>query len=118
MKNLKKIIALSLSVILLCLCGCMGEKEYALTNENASENAKKLYAYICETYENAIISGQQESTWADGEQYEFEYIYEHTGKYPAIRGLDYMNDDFEGVNRRAIEWYEKGGNEYIPIKER
>ena len=109
MKNLKKIIALSLSVILLCFCGCMGEKEYALTNENASENAKKLYAYICETYENAIISGQQESTWADGEQYEFEYIYEHTGKYPAIRGLDYMNDDFEGVNRRAIEWYEKGG---------
>ena len=56
-----------------------------------------------------IISGQQESTWVGGEQYEFEYIYEKTGKYPAIRGLDYMNDDFEGVNRRAIEWYEKGG---------
>lgn len=43
------------------------------------------------------------------DQYEFEYIYERTGKYPAIRGLDYMNDDFDGVNRRAAEWYDRGG---------
>lgn len=107
---LKKIVAFVLALVILFLCGCtIQEKEYSLSNKNASESANKLYAYICETYENAIISGQQESTWIDGEQYEFEYIYEVTGKYPAIRGLDYMNDDFEGVNRRAIEWYEKGG---------
>lgn len=43
------------------------------------------------------------------DQYEFDYIYEKTGKYPAIRGLDYMNDDFNGVNKRAADWYEKGG---------
>lgn len=43
------------------------------------------------------------------EQYEFDYIYEKTGKYPAIRGLDYMNDDFSGVNRRAEEWHDRGG---------
>ena len=106
---MKKIIAIVLSLTILCLCGCTSEKEYALSNLKASENTKKLYSYLCETYGNAIISGQQESTWVSGEQYEFEYIYEATGKYPAIRGLDYMNDDFEGVNRRAIEWYEKGG---------
>ncbi|MBR5320548.1 MAG: mannan endo-1,4-beta-mannosidase A and B [Clostridia bacterium] len=109
MRFIKKTIAILLAFAMLCLCGCMGEKEYTLSNANASENAKKLYEYICQTYGNAIISGQQESTWVDGEQYEFEYIHEHTGKYPAIRGLDYMNDDFEGVNRRAVEWYEKGG---------
>ena len=106
---MKKIIAIILSLSIFLLCGCMSEKEYSLSNQNASENAKKLYSYLCETYGNAIISGQQESTWVDGEQYEFDYIYEATGKYPAIRGLDYMNDDFDGVNRRAIEWYEKGG---------
>lgn len=80
-----------------------------LSNPNASEEAKVLYEYIFETYHNGIISGQQESTWMGSENYEFDYIYEKTGKYPAIRGLDYMNDDFDGVNRRAEEWYKKGG---------
>ena len=30
-----------------------------------------------------------------------------SGKYPAIRGLDYMGDDFSGRNHRAIDWYKK-----------
>ena len=86
-----------------------GEAAYSLSNPNASAAAKELYNYICETYGGAIISGQQESTWMGSDQYEFEYIYEKTGKYPAIRGLDYMNDDFKGVNKRAADWYERGG---------
>ncbi len=81
----------------------------ALSNPDASEEAKALYEYICDLYGEAILSGQQESTWMGSEQYEFDYIYNKTGKYPAIRGLDYMNDDFDGVNRRAEEWFEKGG---------
>ncbi len=81
----------------------------ALSNQNASEAAKKLYKYISDTYGKAIISGQQESTWMGSDQYEFNYIYEKTGKYPAIRGLDYMNDDFKGVNKRAKDWYDRGG---------
>lgn len=81
----------------------------SLSNPNASEAAKKLYQYISDTYGKAIISGQQESTWMGSDQYEFDYIFGKTGKYPAIRGLDYMNDDFKGVNKRAKEWYDKGG---------
>lgn len=69
----------------------------------------ELYAYICDTYGKAIISGQQESTWMGSDQYEFEYLYERSGKYPAIRGLDYMEDDFDGVNRRAAAWHKRGG---------
>ncbi len=80
-----------------------------LSNPDASEAAQDLFTYICDTYGNAILSGQQESTWMGSEQYEFDYIYDNTGKYPAIRGLDYMNDDFDGVNRRAKEWYDRGG---------
>lgn len=83
--------------------------KYALSNPNASAEAQKLYNYISDTYGKAIISGQQESTWMGSEQYEFEYIFDKTGKYPAIRGLDYMNDDFGGVNRRAAEWHKRGG---------
>ncbi|MBQ5331671.1 MAG: beta-mannosidase, partial [Oscillospiraceae bacterium] len=83
--------------------------ELTLSNPKASKEAKALYNYICDTYGNGIISGQQESTWMGSEQYEFEYIYENTGKYPAIRGLDYMNDDFDGVNRRAEDWHNRGG---------
>ncbi len=87
----------------------IGDKKTMLSNPNASAQAVELYEYICNVYGEKILSGQQESTWVGGEQYEFNYIYEHTGKYPAIRGLDYMNDDFDGVNRRAVEWYERGG---------
>ena len=80
-----------------------------LSNPDATKEAQALYDYICKTYKNNIISGQQESTWMGSDQYEFDYIYKNTGKYPAIRGLDYMNDDFNGVNKRAAEWHEKGG---------
>ncbi|MBP3857042.1 MAG: hypothetical protein IK990_15670 [Ruminiclostridium sp.] len=123
----KSIVALLLSLALLISGGCeTGETQqpsatapvttkaeisesYKLSNPNASAAAKKLYNYICDTYNSAIISGQQESTWMGSEQYEFDYIYDKTGKYPAIRGLDYMNDDFAGVNRRAADWYDRGG---------
>ncbi|MDE5576207.1 MAG: glycoside hydrolase family 26 protein [Oscillospiraceae bacterium] len=80
-----------------------------LSNPDATEEAQALYEYISSVYRTKIISGQQESTWMGSDQYEFDYIYKNTGKYPAIRGLDYMNDDFEGVNKRAAEWHEKGG---------
>lgn len=83
-----------------------------LSNPNASQSAIKLYNYMKdEVYHNKVLSGQQESTWMDNnnEQYEFEYIFNTTGKYPAMRGLDYMNDDFEGVNRRAEDWHNRGG---------
>lgn len=119
---LKRIIALIIAIgTALSAAACTAEKdngesasvsqstELSLSNPNASREAAALYKYICDTYGKSIISGQQESTWMGSEQYEFKYIYENTGKYPAIRGLDYMNDDFEGVNRRAEEWHNRGG---------
>ena len=52
-----------------------------LSNPDASAEAIELYSYICDVYGEYIISGQQESTWVDGEQYEFEYIYENIPKF-------------------------------------
>ncbi len=80
-----------------------------LSNPDATVQTQSLYSYLCDTYGKNIISGQQESTWMGSENYEFDIIKNASGKYPAIRGLDYMGDDFAGCNRRAIDWYKKGG---------
>lgn len=83
--------------------------DMTLTNENATDEAKALFSYITSVYGNKIISGQQESTWMGSPDYEMNYIYNKTGKYPAIRGLDFMNDDFSGVVSRAKAWANRGG---------
>lgn len=72
-----------------------------LSNPKASAQAQSLYNFLCDTYGNHVISGQQESTWMGSEDYEFDIIKNASGKYPALRGLDYMGDDFSGCNRRA-----------------
>ena len=85
------------------------ETHHPLSNPNADEVTQRVYDYICENFEEYILSCQQESTWMDSPDYEMNIIEEATGKLPAMRGLDYMNSDFKGVNQRAIEWWEKGG---------
>lgn len=85
------------------------EEEMTISNKNAIAPAKAVYEYICETYGNAIISGQQESIWVDSPEYEMNYLSDTTGKQPAMRGFDFMNDDFDGVVERATEWWNKGG---------
>lgn len=80
-----------------------------LSNPKASAQTQSLYSFLCDTYGNKVISGQQESTWMGSDNYEFDIIKNASGKYPALRGLDYMGDDFAGCNRRAKQWYDKGG---------
>ena len=81
----------------------------SLSNENAIPNAVTVYNYLKETYGTACITGQMESTWMGSTDYEMNYIEEKTGKLPAIRGLDFMHNDFAGVTKRTQEWWEKGG---------
>lgn len=80
-----------------------------LSDDNAIDSAVTLYSYLCDTYGTACLTGQMESTWKGSPDYEMNYIEENTGKLPAIRGLDFMNNDFEGVVLRAENWWEKGG---------
>lgn len=80
-----------------------------LSNENAIENAKIVYDYLKESYGKVCLTGQMESTWMGSPDYELNYIENATGKLPAIRGLDFMHNDFEGVTKRAQEWWEQGG---------
>ncbi len=80
-----------------------------LSNPDADGSAVKLYEYICSIYGKSVLSGQQEGFGSPARNDEFDYIYSASGKYPAVRGFDFVNDDFEGVYTRASEWWEKGG---------
>lgn len=85
------------------------QNTYTLSNPNADQKTKDIYKFICDSYGKNIISCQQESTWMGSPDYEMDYIQRTTGKLPAMRGLDFMNNDYDGVVRRAKEWSEKGG---------
>ncbi len=125
MKMAKKIVGkriLALAVILTCAMGvisCKAKKVenpipdnaggVELSNPNATKEAKELYAYLQSEWGKHCLTGQQESTWMGSPDYEMDYIEKNTGKLPAIRGLDFMHNDFDGVAERAMAWWEKGG---------
>ncbi len=80
-----------------------------LTNSNASKKAIQLYDFICSMRGKTILSGQQEFPSDHNHSEELRYIQSVSGHLPAILGLDYIHNDFEGVNERAKAWHEKGG---------
>lgn len=86
-----------------------------LVNENATDNAKRLMSYLCDVYGNSIISGQYCETGMNG--WENLMIYNNTGEYPAILGMDMGYYSQTGVDHnvaistteQAIAYWEKGG---------
>lgn len=118
MKKMVSVICAAM-VFIVSMSGCAANKKntnttaytpkYSLSNPNADENTQKVYDYICDSFGTYMLSCQQESTWMTSPDYEMEIIEEATGKLPAMRGLDFMNDDFDGVVARAKEWHERGG---------
>ena len=108
-KGLIKVLSVFLCVLLLSSCSGIHKDNMVLSNENADETTKAVFSFICDAYGEKIISGQQESIWVDGPEYEMDYLLETTGKLPAMRGFDFMNDDFDGVTERASQWWKKGG---------
>lgn len=111
MKRFSIFISVLLCFSILCSCSKQGadKSQMKLSNANANETTQKVYSYICDTYENGIISAQQESIWVDTPEYEMNYIQAATGRLPAMRGLDFMNDDFDGVVERSRDWWGRGG---------
>lgn len=86
-----------------------------LINPNANAETQALFSYLCEGYGKQILSGQVADNGLDSD--EFKAIYDVTGKFPAILGLDMMDycpSRTEKGSRsqaveRAIEFHEKGG---------
>lgn len=87
-----------------------------LVNENATENARRLFSYLCDQYGKKIISGQYCDTGYNG--WEILQISQNDGnKFPAILGLDLGYYSQTGVDHDAkvrttdlaIGCWEKGG---------
>ena len=104
----------------------------SLSNPNANDTTKRLYAYLRSVYGNHILSGQQEMCGSHNYNYnadpsagfivdneaEFTYLQEKTGKQPAIRGIDFLTYHLDAngelsyqdyAAERAIEWTNKYG---------
>ena len=88
-----------------------------LSDPNDTKEAKALQDYLGSVYRKKIISGQQEIYGGGNNgntELEFEFIHNITGKYPAIRGFDFMNynplygwDD--NTTERVIDWVNNRG---------
>ncbi|MBE6922195.1 MAG: beta-mannosidase [Ruminococcaceae bacterium] len=87
-----------------------------LVNENATDNAKRLFSYLCDSYGKYILSGQYCDTGANGWE-NLKIAENNGGKYPAILGLDVGYYSQTGVDHgveiktteQAIAYWEKGG---------
>ena len=109
-KSISIMLILVMTLGLFTACSGTGG-EAKLSNKNADETTKEIFEYVKSVYKSGIITGQQESTWMDdgNTEYEMQYIEKASGKLPAMRGLDFMNDDFDGVVERSKDWWNKGG---------
>ncbi len=86
-----------------------GNNKYTLSNPGSNERTRRIFEYICDNFGTNIIAAQQESIWAGSPEYEMDHILKVTGKLPAMSGLDFKANDFDGVVMRTIEWTKRGG---------
>jgi mannan endo-1,4-beta-mannosidase len=77
-----------------------------------SPNAKRLMNYLADQYGKKIISGQQDASWTKNRGIDMiARVFEDTGKYPAIKGFDFLElpNDWGDYGRQqleeAIEWW-------------
>lgn len=74
-----------------------------LSNPNASDKAQAVYNWLLSIQGQYIIAGQQEKT-SDTSNEEFTFLKNYTEELPGLRGLDFINGDYEGVVNRSITW--------------
>lgn len=83
--------------------------KYILSNHDSDNRTRRIFEYICDNFGTNFIAAQQESIWMGTPEYEMDHIQKITGKLPAIRGLDFKANDFDGVVSRSVEWTKRGG---------
>jgi len=76
-------------------------------NPKATQQAKNLLCYLHNQYGNHVLSGQQETSWVSNPDVDTNYIFASTGKYPVIRGGDFLYTN--GTTARAQAWWDAGG---------
>ena len=96
-------------LILILTAGLFVSSVYGATpvSPNALPEARALLNFIYAMYGKKTLSGQMSSPFGIDE---ISTIHEITGKYPAIRGQDYINERANNrENQLAIEWWKSGG---------
>ena len=86
-----------------------------LSDSEATPETKALFSYLCDSYGKQVLAGQVCDNGINGD--EFKSIYEVTGKYPALLGLDMMSyslarQEMGGkpkVVETALDFAENGG---------
>lgn len=74
---------------------------------NASPEARILLGYIRSLFGKYMLTGQMEAPWGIEE---IPYIQTNTGKLPAIRGQDLINESSNDREiNEAINWWKAGG---------
>ncbi|MFB3169545.1 glycosyl hydrolase [Neobacillus sp. 179-C4.2 HS] len=89
--------------------------EKKLINPNATNEAKALISFLVDNFGEKILAGQQD--YPSTRPGDLQYIYETTGKYPAVLGLDFIDNSPSRVEHGAsadetpvaIDWWNKGG---------
>ena len=80
-----------------------------LCNPHAAAYAQRLYDRLQEVFGYRILLAQQEFPGRSLCDQEMDHILAVTGCLPAIRGLDFMHDDYAGTIDYARRWHAKGG---------
>lgn len=82
----------------------------SLAVNNPSSQTVNLYHFLKENYGKKIISGAMANvSWNTNEA---DWVYKHTGKYPALNGFDYINlyGTWESYNTTVVEnWWDNNG---------
>lgn len=80
-----------------------------LCDPQASGRTQSLYSLLEGEQGKRILTAQQESPSRHDHDAEINYLLKTTGRLPAIRGLDFIHQDFGGVVERALDWNSRGG---------
>ncbi|MEO5768664.1 MAG: glycosyl hydrolase [Polyangia bacterium] len=78
----------------------------APVDPSATPETKNLLCYLYSIYGNKVLSGQQETSWANP-QADIDYYVSTVGKHPAILGGDYLYKN--GTTSRAQAYAKAGG---------
>lgn len=79
-----------------------------LSNPNATKEACALYNFICDMEGQYVLSAQQEACGTNA-MIDIQTINSDSGKLPVIRGLDFINDNFDATVLHAETWWRMNG---------
>jgi len=118
MINIKR--TLAFTAVTLLFAGCPSEpipfnppsSEYPEAFLMYSNNTKRLFNYLFDSYGNVIISGQMDAAWAENSRIDMiTRVYNDVGKYPAMKGFDLIDLPYSWSNYgkneidEAVEWW-------------